>query len=338
MKNLTIATIIGGAGLAVLLTLLSPSAYASPKGIYHSDWAQISNMSIVKGEPTLFGQPAYLIGMIKNVGNDTQERLRLIVSLFDSNNNLIGVETGEPIFHILEPGDSTPYKIPVSTNISSLDHYLLQFDEDGQNNSNATGRTNEVNEFSEILTRPAIQNASALGSNAANITLVEFGDYQCNFCAQFHKQTRGEIISNYVNTGKLKFIFKDFIVNDSPTDKASTSAARASYCAADQGKFWQYHDELYENSKGENTGWVSKTSLESFAKNVNIPNLKKFSNCLSSQEHSEIVQENDELARSIGLKSTPTFILIREGEQPLGIVGNQPFDVFLQAISQLEKN
>jgi protein-disulfide isomerase len=208
----------------------------------------------------------------------------------------------------------------------------------GQNNSNQPQNSEQVSELIQILTDPTVQNASALGSNAAKITLVEFGDYQCQFCAQFHKQTRNEIIDKFVNTGQVKFVFKDFILNDQPPDSASTLAARAAYCAADQGKFWQYHDEVYNNSRGENTGWVTRSNLELYAKNVQIPDLVKFSECLNSQKHSDAVKKNDEIARSIGLKSTPTFILVTDGKQPLGIVGAQSFDVFQQAISQLEKS
>src|SRR5687767_8423745 len=72
-------------------------------------------------------------------------------------------------------------------------------------------------------------NASALGNEQANITIVEFADYQCPFCAQFNKETKDSIIENFVNTGKAKFLYKDLIVNDG-SDKASTLAAAASYC------------------------------------------------------------------------------------------------------------
>ena len=98
-------------------------------------------MSIVKGEPTIFGQPVYLIGMIKNIGNDTQQQIRLVISLFDSNNDLIGVETGDTIFSILEVGDSTPYKIPMTTNISNLDHYLIQFDGNGRSSTSHSAQS-----------------------------------------------------------------------------------------------------------------------------------------------------------------------------------------------------
>ena len=208
----------------------------------------------------------------------------------------------------------------------------------GQNTSNQPKNSEQVNELIQILTDPTVQNASALGSNAAKITLVEFGDYQCQFCAQFHKQTRNEIIDKFVNTGQVKFVFKDFVQNDQPPDNASTLAARAAYCAADQGKFWEYHDEVYNNSKGENTGWVTRANLELFARNVHIPDQVEFSKCLDSQKYSDAVQKNDQIARSIGLQSAPTFVLVTDGKQPLGIVGAQSFDVFQQAISQLEKS
>ena len=104
------------------------------------------------------------------------------------------------------------------------------------------------------------------------------------------------------------------------------------------GKYWQYHDNLYNNSQGENTGWVTKESLKQFARNVNVTNPTKFSECLDSQKYNDVVMENDQLAQAIGLKSAPTFILVREGKEPLGIVGAQPYNVFQGVISQLEKN
>ncbi|HEX9319269.1 MAG TPA: thioredoxin domain-containing protein [Nitrososphaeraceae archaeon] len=208
----------------------------------------------------------------------------------------------------------------------------------GQNNSNRSANTNQADELIRLLVQPVSQNASALGNDGAKITIVEFGDYQCQYCAQFHKGVRNELINKYVNTGIVKFVFKDFVINDKPFNKASTLAARASYCAADQGKYWRYHDEVYNNSMGENTGWITKSSLNEFAINVQIPDSMKFTNCLDSQKHSEVVLENDALAKSLGLKSTPTFILVADGKQPLGIIGAQPFSVFQQAVSELEKS
>ena len=204
--------------------------------------------------------------------------------------------------------------------------------------SNSSTQTSQFDEIVKKLTQPVLSNASALGNDAGQITLIEFGDYQCQDCAKFHKETRSQIINNYVNTGAIKFLFKDFVINDRPSDKASTLAARASYCAADQGKYWQYHDQLYRNSHGKNTGWLTSESFKLFAKNVQGLDMTKFSECLDSQKYNDVVMENVQLAQAIGLESTPTFILVREGKEPLGIVGAQPYNVFQGAISQLEKS
>jgi protein-disulfide isomerase len=185
------------------------------------------------------------------------------------------------------------------------------------------------------LLNPIVQNASALGTSKSNVTLLEFGDYQCQYCARFHKDTKDLIINNYVNTGMINFMFKDFVINDRPTDKLSTLAAIGSYCAAEQGKYWEYHDEVYRNSKGEHVDWVSKNSLTQFAVYAGVTDVNKFSTCLDSKKYESLVTANDNLARRIGLTSTPTFILIAEGKEPIPIVGAQPYSVFEDAIKQV---
>jgi len=88
-------------------------------------------------------------------------------------------------------------------------------------------------------------------------------------------------VADYVKTGKVRFLFKDFPINDL-SDRASSLAAEASYCAADQGKYWEYHDKVYSSWQGENTGWVTRTSLEQFAKDVDVRDMPAFSGCLDS--------------------------------------------------------
>lgn len=194
----------------------------------------------------------------------------------------------------------------------------------------------QLDEIVKKITQPVQENASALGDKDAKITLIEFADYQCQNCTQFYNETGDQIINDYVNTGKIKFLFRDFTINDKQNNNLSTLAARASYCAADQGKYWLYHDELYRNFQSENTsGWITNKSLNQFAKNIDVTDPTKFSECLDSQKYYGIVTENNQLAQAIGLKSAPTFILVRDGKEPLGIVGAQPFNVFQGAISQL---
>ena len=184
------------------------------------------------------------------------------------------------------------------------------------------------------LFSPVSVNASALGDEQAKITIVEFADYQCPFCAKFHKETKDSLIQNFVETGKVKFLFKDLIVNDRPNDKASTLAAAASYCAAEQGKYWKYNDELYKNSQGENTGWVTKDNLKQFANNIRVPDLMRFSDCVESDQYNTIVNENDSLGKNIGLTSTPTFIFYN-GTTPVAVQGAQPYELFEQIINEM---
>ena len=82
-----------------------------------------------------------------------------------------------------------------------------------------------------------------IGNVDAPITILEWGDYQCTFCYKFHQNTLNVIHEDFIKTGKVKLVFKDFPLNGPD----SILAAEASYCAHDQKKYWQYHDELYQN-------------------------------------------------------------------------------------------
>jgi protein-disulfide isomerase len=212
------------------------------------------------------------------------------------------------------------------------------------NSSNSSSNNQNPNEIIQKLYNPVVQNASALGSSTADITIIEFADYQCESCAKFNREVRDDILRNFVNTGQVRFLFKDFIINnDMPTtttavDETSILAAEASYCAAEQGKYWEYHNKLYQNAEGENTQWVTIDNLKQIANNVGIGDLMQFSDCLESHKNSKTVNENDNLARSIGLQSTPTFILLSNRTQPLAIQGAQPYSIFEQTIREIQSS
>jgi protein-disulfide isomerase len=185
-------------------------------------------------------------------------------------------------------------------------------------------------EIMRLLLSPTTENVPALGTSEAKVTVVEFGDYQCTWCHRWHSTTKDSLLENYADTGKIRFMFKDFPINDL-SDRASSMAAEASYCAADQGKYWQYHDELYNSWEGENTGWVTKASLRQFAEKVGLDN-KAFTECLDSGRHGDLVRQNYNLAVAIGLNSTPSFIILSDGETPTLIRGAHPLSTFQQVI------
>lgn len=193
--------------------------------------------------------------------------------------------------------------------------------------------TKSADQIMTQLMSPSIASAPALGSNDAKVTIVEFGDYQCTWCYRWHEGTKDALISDYVDTGKVRFLFKDFPINDL-WDRASSLAAEASYCAADQDKYWGYHDEVYSNWNGENTGWVTKDSLERFAKDAGVPDVSAFSDCLDSGKYESVVRDNYNLARSIGLDATPSFIVLIDGETPQLIRGAHPYSTFERVINE----
>jgi protein-disulfide isomerase len=189
---------------------------------------------------------------------------------------------------------------------------------------------NETPQEEKITTQSLIQNGSPImGNPNAPITIVEWGDYQCTFCYKFHQSSKDALIEEYVNTGRINFVFRDFPLNGLD----SVLAAQASYCADDQGKYWEYHDEIYKNWAGERTGWVTRQSLDQFANAVGL-DLIQFSKCLDDKKYQQRVLENEKFGVKIGIKATPSF-LIFNNEKITKVEGNQPFSVFRQVIDTI---
>jgi protein-disulfide isomerase len=207
------------------------------------------------------------------------------------------------------------------------------------------GVTNRLtaNEYSASLVQqmlaPTTPGAYALGGDLdAKITIVEFGDYQCNSCDRFHEFTKDRLMSDIVNVGKAKFMYKDFNINDRVLKPAngSTLASEAAYYAGEQGKFWQYHDELFHKQQREGIEWISYESLRQFAANVGVSDTAAFSSCLDSHKYAGMVRENYNLAQKLGLGATPTFLIIAEGKQPVKLVGAHPYSSFEAVINDLQ--
>lgn len=175
-----------------------------------------------------------------------------------------------------------------------------------------------------------IDNGSpVLGDPNAKITIVEWGDYQCTYCHLFHQNTKDQLIQEYVNTGKVNFVFRDFPLNGPD----SVLAAEAAYCAGDQNKYWQYHDELYNNWGGERTGWVNQKSLDQFATNVGL-DLNQFDQCMNDKKYENKVLENQKFGQEIGIDGTPSFIIFNN-KTITKVVGAQPLSVFEQVLDNI---
>lgn len=167
------------------------------------------------------------------------------------------------------------------------------------------------------------------GFDDAVISIVEFGDYQCTFCYKFHQNTLNAIKIQYIDTGKVSFVYRDFPLNG----RDSILAAEASYCADDQGKYWEYHNMLFSNWAGENTGWITESLLLDIANFMDL-NIIEFHDCLNQHTHYQKVIDNENYAKQIGINATPSFLIFND-EQLIKIIGAQPLEKFQNAINQL---
>ena len=169
-----------------------------------------------------------------------------------------------------------------------------------------------------------------LGSANAPITIVEFGDYQCEMCYHWYHNTRADVIDNYIDTGKANLVFMDlpFLGRD------SIPAAQATYCADDQGKYWEYHETLYNFQEAIDNGWASKDRLVSFAFNLDM-NLDEFNDCMDSSKYAKRVKANYDESQRFGAEATPTFLIISPDGKVKKITSAQPYSVFSKVIEPM---
>ncbi|MCV0430042.1 thioredoxin domain-containing protein [Nitrosopumilus sp.] len=162
-----------------------------------------------------------------------------------------------------------------------------------------------------------------LGNPTAPVTLIEFGDYQCHFCNVFFHSTEDSILKNYVETGKVKMIFKDYNI----IGPDSVNASHGAHCAKDQGLFWEYHDILYTNWTGENNGWASSENLGRFAQEIGL-DMDIWTECMLEGMHSQTILGSNEDAKSLELTGTPAFFVIGPDGKTTRLFGAQPYETF----------
>lgn len=160
-----------------------------------------------------------------------------------------------------------------------------------------------------------------LGDKNAKVTMIEFSDFQCPFCERFYVDTFPQLKKDYIDTGKIKFTFRHLPLDIHPL---APTAAEASECANDQDKFWEYHDELFNNF---NT-WTTLTTdtlqpqLTTYASSIGM-NADEFSSCLTSGKYTEKVNKDKTDGQSAGATGTPSFFI--NGKL---IVGAMPYTTF----------
>jgi protein-disulfide isomerase len=174
---------------------------------------------------------------------------------------------------------------------------------------------------SKYANEVSVGSGPSLGSPSAPVTIIEFSDFQCSFCKRFWAETLPKLKEAYINTGKARFSYRHFAI----LGKHSEQAALASECAAEQGKFWEYHDQLFKNQGGLA---FTEAKLKQYASDIGL-NLGIFGTCLGTGKYREKVERETEAAANLGGRGTPLFIV---SQRPL--VGAQPYSVFQKMIDE----
>ena len=176
--------------------------------------------------------------------------------------------------------------------------------------------------------------AATLGSNDAQIVIVEYSDYQCPFCRAWFEDSKAQLDKEYIETGKVQLAYKDFPLSFHPMAQPYAEAAR---CAGEQDMYWEMHDKIFEEQGKFGSGTVSNITVDdikSWATAFGL-NAEQFNSCIDSGKYSPQVQANFNEGAQFGVSGTPSFFIGKRDSTGQLIVGAQPYNAFKQAIDSL---
>jgi protein-disulfide isomerase len=194
----------------------------------------------------------------------------------------------------------------------------------------------------EVESSPTAKD-NAIGETNAPILVEEFSDFQCPFCERFHEETEPLLRQYYVETGKVRFVYRsmgNFVSNNSAQLQVTTAktesqdAALAAYCAGDQNKFWEMKAHLYANVLGEDAGSFTDRRLKRIAETAGL-DMDSFHACYDSGKYLDRVQQDLEDGQAAGINGTPAFLVTYtvNGERRSKLIeGAQPFTTFQQEL------
>lgn len=164
------------------------------------------------------------------------------------------------------------------------------------------------------------------GNANASLVITEFSDYQCPFCAKFTLEVLPQLQNDYIETGKILFVFKDYPI---PNHKFAQKASEATYCAGEQNQdfFWKLHVKLFENQ--------NKLEIEDILNYVDEMDINKnaFETCLRSDKYKNLVLRNKQEGVFADVTATPTLLIGNEK-----VIGLQPYENLAKIIeTQLKK-
>lgn len=191
-------------------------------------------------------------------------------------------------------------------------------------------------------------NDNSMGDPNAPIKVEEFADFQCPFCERFHQETEPLLRQYYIDTGKVRFVYRsmgNFVSDniarnniaqgkDIPATTESQDAALAAYCAGDQNKFWEMHAYLFGNVIGEDAGSFTDRRLKAIAKAAGL-DMGQFNSCYNSGKFKDRAQQDAQDGQAAGITGTPGFVItytVNGQTKTDKIDGAQPFSAFQQKL------
>ena len=182
----------------------------------------------------------------------------------------------------------------------------------------------EVVEITDEAWKEMTEGGVMKGEDSAEVTIVEFTDYQCPFCKRYVDQAYKQILTDYVETGKVKYVLRDLPLAFHANAQGSAEAAR---CAGDQDMYWEMHDKLFETQEA----WSEATDnalFKTYASQLGLSSAE-FNSCLDEGKFTQVVKGDLALAQKAGANGTPTFFI--NGKK---LVGAQPFAAFQAVLDQ----
>jgi len=179
--------------------------------------------------------------------------------------------------------------------------------------------TGEV--LGEVLANPA----AVMGDEKAKVTVIEFTDFQCPYCKRYFDQSFNQLVKEYVETGKVRYVARDLPLEFHPNAHLAAEAAR---CSGDQGKYFEFHSQLFTNQDAWAEAGDAGKLFNSYAVKLGLDRTK-FANCLTNGEKKAAVDADLALAQKAGMNGTPSFII--NGKV---LIGAQPYTAFQAMINE----
>lgn len=199
----------------------------------------------------------------------------------------------------------------------------------GASRAAASGRPQEdagqqkmYDDLAKQTSRREDGDALAVGKKDAPVVLVEYADYQCSFCGRFTRETQPELVKKYVDAGTLRIEFRNFTVFGADSERA----ARASWAAGQQGKFWQLHHELYAKTRKGDA--LAEDKLVDMARASGVPDIEKFRKDMKSEGAERALKRDQEEGYGLGVQSTPSFLI--NGRPVAGAMQTKVFEQVIE--------